>query len=799
MKRRKIIIAVAFIAVITGISAYGGLFKPNRWRVISNITKSVLKIRKDKVWVSNTYNHDTPGWNITHFNDIQSAVDALHENGGTVYVEPGTYYGADIRYSNITIKGPNDNRKPDSIDSFDVQEEREAVITGYLTIKGGIKDINIRGLMFKGTSGVKSVEQNSNVVISNNCFFTNSSALDISTDTHDGWIIEENRIEFTGSPDSEIGMKLSNVSNLIVQNNILNGMGSQSAVEGILIDNVVGTKNGANVKNNLINNFFTGGIYVGANVESLNIENNMMSKIGKGNEGNKNRGAIVIYGILNVNPKKGSIDILKNTIKDSFSGVTIAEKNNVSNFMINISDNIYDNNDFIIYHNGTETLKVNSNNFAGKDNFEIERLIYHGVDDARKALVTWVDKNIYLRSDMDIGKAIIVAEDGYIINVQAGTYGAGYNSITIGKPLTLLGPSYNSSSNTASQNSLEAAIVCPIDFGNSQAKDITIKGFKFINSSIDASGAGNNLNISYNSFVKSNSSSPYYAISNSRSSNGIKSGWKIEHNSIYGNDSEYGIELKNLSGLVLSNNEISNLSDTAVYINGVSDSTISGNTIENIGLDGLRFSEITGSIAVTDNIINKTNNGITLEGANAQNTPISIKNNSFMENRNAGVNYKGEGRLDASQNWWGDESGPSGDKLMGEGDNVAGDVNVKPWYTDPDKTTLASVTLTWNNPSGEKSLNEENHITITANTPMDIRNVRYLLKFMIGNMETDSVEVMVGDEKIKPAEGNKGYYYIGGPSELKAGIPYNIDVTVKYLESAEYIVKAYAIYDPQEN
>jgi len=45
----------------------------------------------DMVYVNDDFNESTPGWNITHFNNIQDGVNAVIENG-TVFVYNGAYY-----------------------------------------------------------------------------------------------------------------------------------------------------------------------------------------------------------------------------------------------------------------------------------------------------------------------------------------------------------------------------------------------------------------------------------------------------------------------------------------------------------------------------------------------------------------------------------------------------------------------------------------------------------------------------------------------------------------------------------
>ncbi len=84
---------------------------------------------------------------------------------------------------------------------------------------------------------------------------------------------------------------------------------------------------------------------------------------------------------------------------------------------------------------GTSSVNATSdNNFGTTDNFEIEKLIKHKVDNNSLGLVSWVSNNIYIPSNMSIQSGIGAASSGNTINVQSGTY---TQNLTIDKNVTL--------------------------------------------------------------------------------------------------------------------------------------------------------------------------------------------------------------------------------------------------------------------------------------------------------------------------------------------------------------------------
>ncbi len=60
------------------------------------------------LYVDDDFNETTPGWNVTHFATIKAAID-LAENGTTIYVYNGTYYGSHNIPKTLTLIGEDKN------------------------------------------------------------------------------------------------------------------------------------------------------------------------------------------------------------------------------------------------------------------------------------------------------------------------------------------------------------------------------------------------------------------------------------------------------------------------------------------------------------------------------------------------------------------------------------------------------------------------------------------------------------------------------------------------------------------
>lgn len=159
----------------------------------------------------------------------------------------------------------------------------------------------------------------------------------------------------------------------------------------------------------------------------------------------------------------------------------------------------------------------------------------------------------------------------------------------------------------------------------------------------------------------------------------------IEQNNIFENGyGIYGSSTIFFSELNIFNNTISNNFITGVYFEGVSNSgilTIDSNEIASNSESGIFLGELSGAIITNNNILN---NGITTGLV-----VLTAIGNEAHFNKIAG-NGVGVENLDivndfnATQNWWGDSTGPFDENLNpdGQGDSIIGNVIFIPWCTN---------------------------------------------------------------------------------------------------------------------
>ncbi|MEW9669501.1 nitrous oxide reductase family maturation protein NosD [Ammoniphilus sp. 3BR4] len=141
---------------------------------------------------------------------------------------------------------------------------------------------------------------------------------------------------------------------------------------------------------------------------------------------------------------------------------------------------------------------------------------------------------------------------------------------------------------------------------------------------------------------------------------------------------------QNASNILIENNDIN---DSSIAVIESEDVTIRGNQLIGIPASAIFISGGTNNISILENIIYDNNRGININIIFSQspNTNITIHQNCIQGN-DIGL-YMQEnsyiGVLDATNNWWGDPSGPSGEG-PGTGDsiideNLLGEVLFDPW------------------------------------------------------------------------------------------------------------------------
>jgi hypothetical protein len=158
--------------------------------------------------------------------------------------------------------------------------------------------------------------------------------------------------------------------------------------------------------------------------------------------------------------------------------------------------------------------------------------------------------------------------------------------------------------------------------------------------------------------------------------------------------------LINVDGGTVSNNVLTNISRAGIQVDSyctrhiyiINNVVMQANTGSHSGYGGIRFygqytpdphGDPPAEIIVTGNTCNDSYNGLAVrDGENISGRNISANSNSITNNSNMGVYHAGPGILNATDNWWGNISGPYHpiNNTGGTGGNVSDNVIFWPWY-----------------------------------------------------------------------------------------------------------------------
>ena len=259
-----------------------------------------------------------------------------------------------------------------------------------------------------------------------------------------------------------------------------------------------------------------------------------------------------------------------------------------------------------------------------------------------------------------VQSAVDAAGNGDTINVSTGTYSEG---VIISKALTL------------------QAIGTPIIHGcfSISSDNVTVNGFSFDGGDLcPNAGEKGAIYMVANTSGHTLAGNALNGPGTSQVYRGILFGYSVSDVTISGND---------ITGWL-----------SGIYINPSSDILIEGNTFfENyvgIGSDGLSNVSILGN-TFSDNEFEGW--GSSAVGANVQ-----AEGNRFNGNNGIAVaHYSGE-IINAANNWWGDNGGPThASNPGGTGDVVTDNVLFVPWLTETSTWGAASITgAEYNRPSG---------------------------------------------------------------------------------------------------
>jgi uncharacterized repeat protein (TIGR01451 family) len=204
---------------------------------------------------------------------------------------------------------------------------------------------------------------------------------------------------------------------------------------------------------------------------------------------------------------------------------------------------------------------------------------------------------------------------------------------------------------------------------------------------------------------------------------------------------------------------------------GTVNATIEGNSISN-WQHGIWLGLTSNNVTINGNTI--TNNTEAASGihinANVDVSNISAHFNNIEENQGYGVYNGGTGILDATNNWWGDASGPSGgvaDPVTGKiadgtGDAVSDNVKFDPFLSP-------NVTIT---KTGPATANQGNNITYT----ITYKNMGTFNATNVVITETYPSEVSYVSATPAPDSGTNNQWTI--PTTLAPGAEGTITVTV---------------------
>jgi hypothetical protein len=379
---------------------------------------------------------------------------------------------------------------------------------------------------------------------------------------------------------------------------------------------------------------------------------------------------------------------------------------------------IVNNNDFKVFTGEVgqmALLIVNNVSFvtfnSGNNVINYEHSVFHA------ALISGTD--IYFGSIQD---AIAFASVGATINVVAGTYN---QQITVNKDITLYG--------TVGETIIDLGSTPTYAIKLEQNCDgATIRNLEIINSYgiyVDSNAGGEGYVTIQNNHIHDLFVSVSPELTGGFFVNAScwppLENWTIQGNTlknITGSLSS-GLRPENMKNVVISGNTISNMGYSGILLINVDGAIISNNFVNNTVRAGIQVdSYCTRGIEITNNIVTKANTGshsgyggirfygqhtpdphgdppaeITVtgntcsdnynglavrDGENISGRNISVNSNSFINNSNMGVYHGGTGILDATNNWWGNISGPyhPTSNPDGIGDNVSDNVTYRPWY-----------------------------------------------------------------------------------------------------------------------
>lgn len=533
------------------------------------------------------------------------------------------------------------------------------------------------------------------------------------TVTAAGVVIDGLEIYQTNNSTSPVSIQASNVT---VSNSVIKreGVDAGSTVRGIEISPGL---SGYSIEGNLITGATDGGFFGGHKSWNSGIYVNGGSGTISGNTFENCR------SVLNLDDFNAGISVTGNSFRNSGSYISFGGSTPTTG-SYTISGNDFDFNlvapalpsTFFNNSNVAPAFRIDAtgNTFGGTataalsdaDKFAIEARMFHRGRSGRLGVVDYsAGEQVVVGTT--IASAISAASGGDTVLVGPGTYA---ETLVLSKSLTLRGPNHLISPNTDVRGA-EAVLTGSIAATPSVSSALVIEGLRFAGASPLTSNGNSpgTVHIDYTFrrnlldsgsaqlalFVGTATNSASALIEDNRflamSGNAIQmvagpgSFQAVISNNVIDGTGFAGINSDGLTNSTITGNSFSNTSQQGVQVAGPSGNvTVSGNTFTNAntsngadrGAVRVYGTAFTGPVHVTGNVITGGNTAFAVRNGEA----IAGKDILFTGNSMSGVGgdavyHGGTGNLDATGNFWGDDDGPAGSP-----GTVTGAVLFNPWY-----------------------------------------------------------------------------------------------------------------------
>ncbi len=713
------------------------------------------------------------------YNTIQAAITAAGA-GDTVLVYPGIYAeDLVVNTANLTLKSES-GKELTTIQLVDGVG---------IDIQGGASNFTLGGAEGKGFAIVSSVggttfdiqlaNAPSGVEISYNAIDTTGHAtmgISVGAAGATGLTIDNNTFTGDDSPDGSIWGP--NVVDITVTNNTLDGVGLVSY--GIQFSGVTGT---STISNNTIENYKgAGGIVIsnGAGTSGLTISNNDVSESANGIRFSD-------YCAQGTPGDMTTVTVVQNILTNNAKSIRVGDGAHVlaSDFTIE-NNNIAGSTTWGLQNEHATEVVTATLNWWDSDNGPSASLNTFNVEQQGDSVSANIDFTPWLDApypegdsfapvkNADTGDnytsiqaAIDAASSGNTIIASDGTYTedlkiqdkanltlksesgkdvttiqltgvvkygieltSGADNTTIGGEaghgFTIKGP------DTAPGGSFVISVNNAPSGVEISYNAIDTTGVASIGINIGAAGA-TNLTVSYNKFIADNGVT--YADVSISGEYGPIVNLIVTHNEFTGpgivNKWGAAISVGGVTESTISNNTIDNY-DKGINIQngtGVSDLLIDNNSISGCGKGVCLKQDGSGdmtTVTLTQNTLANNTIGLLVEdGAHVLASQFTIENNDIVGSTDCGLkNEHTSEDVTATYNWWGDSSGPSG-VGSGEGDAVSTNVNYNPWLlkAKDEPQTYYDYTLAlesgWNLISTPKILENENLSKIIVGTTLE--------------------------------------------------------------------------------